>query len=86
MLRPLNLSIDLFSGGSYNFLSFCFKETHAWFCTDYFCISNGVEICPCRCGIPGIRNNVDVRRSVNGGLVHVCFSVTPGMAVSIREN
>ena len=30
--------------------------------------------------------HVDVRRSVNGGLVHVCFSVTPGMAVSMREN
>ena len=25
-------------------------------------------------------------RSVNGGLVHVCFSVTPGMAVSMRES
>ena len=25
------------------------------------------------------------RRSVNGGLVHVCFSVTPGIAVSMRE-
>ena len=24
-----------------------------------------------------------VRRSVNGGLVHVCFSVTPGMAISM---
>ena len=47
---------DSFSGGSYNFFSFCFKETHAWFCADYFCISYGVEICPCRCGIPGIRN------------------------------
>ena len=30
--------------------------------------------------------HVAVRRSVNGGLVHVCFSVTPGMAVSLREN
>ena len=30
--------------------------------------------------------HVDVHRSVNGGLVHVCFSVTPGMAVSMREN
>ena len=28
--------------------------------------------------------HVAVRRSVNGGLVHVCFSVTPGMAVSYR--
>ena len=30
--------------------------------------------------------HVAVRRSVNGGLVHVCFSVTPGMAVFMREN
>ena len=30
--------------------------------------------------------HVTVRRSVNGGLVHVCFTVTPGMAVSMREN
>ena len=29
--------------------------------------------------------HVAVRRSVNGRLVHVCFSVTPGMAVSMRE-
>ena len=30
--------------------------------------------------------HVAVGRSVNGGLVHVCFSVTPSMAVSMREN
>ena len=30
--------------------------------------------------------HVAVRRSVNGGLVHVFFRVTPGMAVSVREN
>ena len=30
--------------------------------------------------------HVAVRRSVNDGLVHVCFSVTPGMAASMREN
>ena len=30
--------------------------------------------------------HIAVRRSVNGGLVRVCFSVTPGMAVSMREN
>ena len=29
--------------------------------------------------------HVAVRRSINGGLVHVWFSVTPGMAVSMRE-
>ena len=30
--------------------------------------------------------HVAVHRSVNSGLVHVGFSVTPGMAVSMREN
>ena len=30
--------------------------------------------------------HVAVRRSVNGGLVRVCFIVTPGMVVSMREN
>ena len=30
--------------------------------------------------------HVAVRRSVNDGLVRNCFSVTPGMAVSMREN
>ena len=30
--------------------------------------------------------HVAVRRSVNGGLVRVCFSVTLGMAVPMREN
>ena len=30
--------------------------------------------------------HVAVRRSENGGLVHVCFSVTLGMAVSKQEN
>ena len=30
--------------------------------------------------------HVAVHRSVNGGLVRVCFSVISGMAVSMREN
>ena len=30
--------------------------------------------------------HIAVCRSVSGGLVRVCFSVTPGMAVSLREN
>ena len=32
------------------------------------------------------QEHVAVRRSVNGGLVRVCFSVTPGIAVSMRDN
>ena len=30
--------------------------------------------------------HVAISRSVNGELVRVCLSVTPGMAVSMREN
>ena len=30
--------------------------------------------------------HVAFRHSVNGGLVRVCFSLTPGMAVSMQEN
>ena len=30
--------------------------------------------------------HVAIRLSVNGGQVRACFSVTPGMAVSMREN
>ena len=57
MPRPLNLSIVIHSLEVRTIFSlFCFKETHAWFCEDYFCISYEVEFCPCRCGIPGIRN------------------------------
>ena len=32
------------------------------------------------------QERVAVRRSVNGGLVRVCLSVTPGMLVFVREN
>ena len=83
MPRSLNSSIVIYSLEVRTIFSFCFKETHAWFCADYFCISYGMEICPCQCGY---LEHVAVRRSVNGGLVYVCFSVTPGMAVSMREN
>ena len=30
--------------------------------------------------------HLDVHRSINGRLVHICFSVIPGMAVSMLEN
>ena len=36
--------------------------------------------------VPWYPEHAAVRRSVNGGLVRVCFRVTPGMAVSMREN
>ena len=80
MPRPLNSSIAIYSLEVRTFFCFfCFKETHAWFCADYFCISYGVEICSCLYGYPGIRNMQPF--VVNGGLMRVCVSVTPSMAV-----
>ena len=35
--------------------------------------------------VPRYPEHAAVRRSVNGGLMRVCFSL-PGMAVSVREN
>ena len=40
MPRPLNSSPVIYSLEVRTIFSlFCFKETHAWFCADYFCIS-----------------------------------------------
>ena len=36
--------------------------------------------------VPRYQEHAAVRRSVNDGVMRVCFSVTPGMAVSMREN
>ena len=36
--------------------------------------------------VPRHPENAAVRRSVTGGLVRVCFSVTPGMAASMRAD
>ena len=33
--------------------------------------------------VPRYPEHAATRRSVNGGLMHVCFSVTTGMAVSV---
>ena len=79
MPRSLNLSIMIHSLEVRTIFSIFFKETHAWFCADYFCISYGVEICL-------YPEHVAIHRSVNGGLVHSNFIVTRGMAVSMREN
>ena len=57
MPRPLNSSIVIYSLEVRTIFSlFVLKKHMLGFYADYFCISYGVEICPCRCGIPGIRN------------------------------
>ena len=69
----------------YNSLPFCFKETHAWFCADYFSLYfvRGGDL-PVSVWVPRCPEHAAVRCSVNGGLRPVCFSVTLGMAVSMR--
>ena len=81
MPRPLNLSLVIHSLEVRTIFSlFVLKKTHAWFCADYFCGDLPVSVWDTR-----YPEHVAVHRSVNDGLVHVCFSVTPGMAVSMRE-
>ena len=35
--------------------------------------------------VPRYPEHAAVRRTVNGGLVRVCFNFTPGMTVSMRD-
>ena len=82
MPRPLNLSLVIhFLEVRTIFSLFVLKKHMLGFAQ---IISFGVEVCP----VWDTRypEHVAVHRSVNGGLVHVGFSVTPGMAVSMREN
>ena len=85
MPRPLNLSIVIHSLEVRTIFSLFVLKKHmlgfaqiiSVFCTGDLPVSVWDTRYP---------KHVAVRRSVNGGLVHVCFSVTPGMAVSMREN
>ena len=83
--RPLNLSLVIHSLEVRTIFSLFVLKKHmlgfAQIIFPYF-VRGGDLL------VPDTRypEHVAVHRSVNGGLVHVCFSVTPGMAVSMREN
>ena len=86
MLRPLNSSIVIHSLEVRTIFSlFVLKKHMLGFAQVISVFRKGWIFA--RVGV-GYRypEHVAVRRSVNGGLLHVCFSVTPGMAVSMREN
>ena len=86
MLRPLNSSIVIHSLEVRTIFSlFVLKKHMLGFAQIISVFRTGWRFA--RVGV-GYRypELVSVRRSVNGGLLHVCFSVTPGMAVSMREN
>ena len=83
MPRPLNLSIVIHSLEVCTIFSlFCFKKHMLGFAQIISVFHTGW-----RFACVGVRYPVvAVRRSVNGGLVHFCFCVTPGMPVFMREN
>ena len=86
MLRPLNLSIVIHSlEVRIIFSVFVLKKHMLGFAQIFLYFVRGGDL-PVSVWDTRYPERVAVRRSVNGGLVHVCFSVTPGMAVSMREN
>ena len=72
MPRPLNLSIVIHSLEVRTFLRRLFL---------YFVRGGDLHVSVWDTRYP---KHVAVRRSVNGGLVHVCFSITPGIRIRIR--
>ena len=86
MPRPLNSSIAIYSLEVRTVFSlFVLKKHMLGFAQIISVFRTGRRFAPVGVG-PRYPELVTVRRSVNGGLVRVCFSVTPGMAVSMREN
>ena len=86
MPRPLNSSITIYSLEVRRIFSlFVLKKHMLGFAQIISVFRTGWRFA--RVGV-GTRypEHVAVRLPVNGGLVCVCFSVTPGMAVSVREN
>ena len=86
MPRPLNLSIVIHSLEARTIFSlFVLKKYMLGFAQiiSYFVRGGDLPVSVWDTRYP---EHVAVRRSVNGGLVHVCLSVTAGMVVSMREN
>ena len=86
MPRPLNSSIVIHSLEVRTIFSlFVLKKTCLVLRRLFLYFIRGGDL-PVSVWDPRYPEHVAVRRSVNGGLVHVWFSVTTGMAVSMREN
>ena len=87
MPRPLNSSIVIYSlEVRTSFSLFVLKEHTLGFAQIISVFRTGWRFA--RVGVEYPVSGTCSRSSlcVNGGLVHVCFSVTPVMAVSMREN
>ena len=86
MPRPLNSSIMIYSLEVRTIFSLFVLKTHMLVLRRLFLYFVWGGDLPVSVWDTRYPEHVAVRRSVNGRLVLVCFSVTPGMAVSMREN
>ena len=83
--RPLNSSIAIYSLEVRTIFSlFVLKKHMLGFAQIISVFRTGWRFARVGVGYP--ESGTCSRQSVNGGLVPVCFSVTPGMAVSMPEN
>ena len=86
MPGPLNVSLVIHSLEVRTIFSlFVLKKHMLGFAQIISVFRTGWRFARVGVGYP-VSGTCSVHRSVNGGLVHVGFSVTPGMAVSMREN
>ena len=86
MPRPLNSSTVIYSLEVRSIFSlFVLKKHMLGFAQIISVFRTGLRL-PVSVWDTRYPEHVAVRRSVNGKLMHVCFSVTPGMAISMREN
>ena len=84
MPRPLNLSIVIHSLEVRTIFSFFILKKYMLGFAQIISVRGGDL--PMLWWDTRYPEHVAIHRSVNGGLVRVGFSVTPGMAVSMREN
>ena len=86
MSRPLNSSIAIYSLEVRTIFSlFVLKKHMLGFAQIISVFRTGWRFARVYVG-SRYSEHVAVRRSVSGGLMRVCFIVTPGMAVSMLEN
>ena len=83
MPRPLNSSIVIYSLEVRTIFSLFVLKKHMLGFAQIISVFRTGWIFARVCVGTRYPEHVAVRRSVNGGLVRVCFSVTPGMAFSI---
>ena len=84
MHRPLNSSTAIYSLEVFS--RFVLKKHLLGFAQIISVFRSGWRFARVCMGAARYPEHAAVRRSVNGGLMRVCLSVTPGTAVSMREN